>query len=79
MFRFQRPNDDTLNRWCVNYIRHQLTTYDNELYNLIGKIGRDDAYENFKKAVLEKIAEKYPKYADECKRQIRKIGEPTAW
>lgn len=79
IFRFHRPNDNTLNRWCVNYIRHQLTTYDNELYELIGKIGRDDAYEQFKKAVLEKISIAYPKYADECKRQIEKIGESTPW
>lgn len=79
MFCFRRPNDDTLNRWCVNYIRHQLTTYDDGLYDLIGKIGRDAAYEEFKKAVLKKISIAYPKYADECNRQIGKIGASTSW
>ena len=69
-FAFHRPNDDTLKRWCVNYIRHRLTSYNSDLLGLNGKIGKDIAYNYFKKAVLEKIAEAYPKYKDECFRQI---------
>ena len=69
-FIFHRPNDNTLHRWCVNYIRHRLTSYNTELVGMNGKIGKDIAYNYFKKAVLEKIAEAYPKYKDECFRQI---------
>lgn len=72
-FAFRRPNDDTLNRWCVNHIRHRLTSYNTELVGMTGKIGKDSAYHYFKKAVLEKIAEAYPKYEDECFRQIGEL------
>lgn len=72
-FAFHRPNDDTLNRWCVNHIRHRLTSYNTELVGMTGKIGKDSAYHYFKKAVLEKIAEAYPKYKDECFRQIGEL------
>ncbi len=72
-FAFHRPNDNTLNRWCVNHIRHRLTSYNTELAGMNGKIGKDSAYHYFKKAVLEKIAEAYPKYKDECFRQIGEL------
>lgn len=64
---------DTLNRWVVNYIRHNLVKYDSTLQKLFGKIGKDKAYHYFKKAVLEKIAEAYPKYKNECFRQIGEL------
>lgn len=42
--------------------------------NLKGKIGKDKAYFVFKKAVLDKIASVYPKYAAECQKQAEAIG-----
>ena len=68
--RYECITPDTLNRWVVNYIRHNLVRYDEGLYSMRGKIGKDSAYYNFKKAILEKISEAYPKYAEECRNQI---------
>ena len=68
------PNIDTLNRWIVNYIRHNLVEYDTNLKHLYGKTGKQSGYETFKKVILEKIAELYPKYKDECERQIENIA-----
>ena len=64
---------ETMERWIVNYIRHNLVKYDTALERLYGKCGRYEAYPEFKRIVLEKIAAAYPKYAEECKRQIGQI------
>lgn len=61
-------------RWVVNYIRHNLISYDSTLFDNKGKVGKDEAYPIFKKAVLDRIAATYPKYAAECKRQAEAIG-----
>ncbi len=62
----------TLHRWVVNYIRHNLTPYDGGLKDLPGRIGRYKVYPLYKVAILQKIAEAYPKYAEECARQSNK-------
>lgn len=64
---------ETMERWIVNYIRHNLVKYDTALERLYGKCGRYEAYPEFKRIVLEKIAGAYPKYAEECKRQSNGI------
>ena len=64
----------TLKRWIVNYIRHELISYDCDLYQLHGRVGKDEVYVKYKAAVLEKIAEAYPKYAEECQNQIEDIN-----
>ncbi|MBR5950086.1 MAG: hypothetical protein IKZ87_01485 [Actinomycetaceae bacterium] len=56
-------------RWAVNYIRHQLTRYDEELYNTKGMVGFSDQYSRYKAAVLDAIAQMYPQFAKECERQ----------
>lgn len=61
-------------RWVVNYIRHNLISYDSTLFDNKGKVGKDEAYPIFKKAVLDRIAATYPKYAAECQRQAETIG-----
>lgn len=62
-------DEDTLDRWVVNYIRHNLVEYDEGLWNMRGKTGRNKVYREYKNAILEKIAAAYPMYADECKYQ----------
>lgn len=59
----------TLARWVVNYIRHNLTEYDEEIYNLAGKVGIEEAYTLYKNKVLDEIAKTYPKYVNECENQ----------
>lgn len=73
-FEFHMPNEETLNRWVVNYIRHNLVNYDYTLGKNRGKVGKDEAYPVYKKAVLERIATVYPKYAAECQKQAETIG-----
>lgn len=63
-------DEDTLNRWVVNYIRHNLVRYDSFLNKIHGKVGVQDAYIDTKISILEKIAKSYPKYAKECQRQV---------
>ena len=69
-FEARFADDATIDRWTVNYIRHNLTKYDDDLYNMKGKVGRHEVYIIYKEAVLNKIAEVYPKYKDECNRQL---------
>ena len=64
---------ETLERWVVNYIRHNLVSYDSSLEVLFGRIGRQKAYEVFKIIILQRISEVYPKYAQECSRQIELV------
>ena len=69
-YEFHMPSKEVLDRWVVNYIRHNLIDYDYTIRrSLYGKTGKDEAYISFKKAVLRRIAETYPKYFDECQRQ----------
>lgn len=63
-------DDATLDRWIVNYIRHNLVRYDSVVDSLFGKTGKSEAYYYFRKEVLLKIADVYPEYTEECQRQI---------
>lgn len=60
---------DFLNRIAVNMLRHKFSHYENELDNIFGKVGVDDAYILLKNKVLNKIAEIYPFLATECEKQ----------
>lgn len=66
----RQADEATQQRWMVNYIRHNLTTYEDGLYEIYGKTGKDELYSDLKECVLEKIAEAYPYLADECYSQI---------
>lgn len=62
-------NDATVQRWMVNYIRHNLCNYDSDLTEIEGKVGKDYLYYKLKNATLSKIAQVYPELASECERQ----------
>lgn len=64
---------EVMDRWIVNYIRHNLTIYDNDLNLFKGKTGKQEAYKIYKKTCLQKIAEAYPQLLEECEAQIEKI------
>ncbi|MCM1569132.1 MAG: hypothetical protein NC081_06760 [Roseburia sp.] len=63
---------ETLQRWSVNMIRHELTDYDDYLFGMSGKPGCHEAYLKYKFAVLDAIASAYPRYANECERQKKR-------
>lgn len=62
-----------LQRISVNYLRHELTSYEDKLNALARKIGRRDGYVSIKKKVLEAIASQYPELSGECDRQIKDV------
>ena len=57
----------------VNHIRHNLTAYDEELYEMKGKVGIGEAYILYKRKVLEAIAVAYPYLKEEVTRQINRL------
>ena len=59
-------DDQTKTRWMVNYIRHNLASYDEVLYEMSGKVGCYEEYHRYREAVFDKISEVYPKLAGEC-------------
>lgn len=63
-------SEETMKRWIVNYIRHNLVSYDYTLYMNKGRVGINECYADYKNTILMKIAEVYPQYADECRRQM---------
>lgn len=66
------PSKETVERWMVNYIRHNLCEYDDSLYTLFrpGKMAdKDKLYPKVKRETLAKIAQVYPELADECEAQ----------
>lgn len=66
------PDRETVDRWMVNYIRHDLCDYDDSLYTLFrpGKMAdKDKLYPKVKRETLAKIAQVYPELAEECKAQ----------
>ena len=76
-------DEDTVKRWMVNYIRHNLTHYDRKLMELTrttaGKTGKHKAYLLFFEAVMGGIADVYPEFKDECDRQIARKVVETQW
>lgn len=69
-YEFYSYCDETIDRWIVNYIRHNLVAYDHFLNEIKGKVGSMDAYPEVKIAILQKIAIAYPQYKEECDKQI---------
>lgn len=59
-----------LDRITVNYLRHHLTVYDKALEEVVGRVGVVDAIRLIRQKVYGAIAETYPCYAAECKRQM---------
>ena len=62
-------DDNVIQRWEVNYVRHNLTLYDNECNKLFGRVGKDKAHTLLKNNVLDEIAKMYLHLKKECKRQ----------
>lgn len=57
-----------LDRICVNFIRHSLTHYDENLETLARKTGKSEAIDIIRDKIYNGIALAYPKYTTECNR-----------
>ena len=69
----EHSDPDFLDRITVNYIRHDLTEYENCLADVKGKPGENEAHRIIRERVLDEIADNYPWLAGECSRQISKL------
>jgi hypothetical protein len=67
------PNSDEwfLHRITVNYIRHQLSSYERQLRRVAGRVGANEAWLEISRKVFRAIGEAYPWLAGECDRQLR--------
>ena len=63
-------DEGTLSEWIVDYIKNNLVAWNSNMKKLQGRTGAAKAQLEFTKAVLIEISIAYPKYADECQRQI---------
>ena len=70
---YEVADTKVLDRWKVNYIRHELTEYDINLYECKGKVGIGEEYIRYKVAVLNKIGTVYPNLKAEINRQITEL------
>ncbi len=58
-----------IDRITVNMLRHEYSSYENQLCLIFGKIGVNEGYVLLKNRVLDKISETYPELEEECERQ----------
>jgi hypothetical protein len=67
----QRETDQTtMERLMVNYIRHELTSYDDILMELYSKTGKEQAYKLLNERIYKSIGEVYPYLIEACALQI---------
>lgn len=70
-----KSSQEFLDRICVNYLRHCLTDYDEQLDKLRGQVGVDEARLIVQEAVYYAIWESYPHLTEECDRQLKRRWE----
>ena len=61
-----------LNRIMVNYLRHECTNYDHDLWTASGEIGVREAQTLVRAKTYKAIAHAYPYLADECEQQAER-------
>jgi hypothetical protein len=59
-----------LDRITVNFIRHNLTEYDEVLEQVAGRVGVNDAVKEIQRKIYQAIAMRYPFLEEECRRQM---------
>ena len=65
-------DQSTLERLTVNYIRHQLTSYDQCLGLIFSKVGKKEGYRLLIVRIYNCISESYPELTRECTLQFRR-------
>ena len=66
----EKSNSEFLERITVNYIRHQMTSYDDKLELIAGKVGIQTAYKVLNQKIYNAIALAYPYLKEACLKQI---------
>lgn len=70
-------NKEFLDRISVNFLRHEMSDYEESLVGVRGAVGAQDARIWVKERVLGEIAVTYPELAEECRRQIVEANRPV--
>ena len=70
--KYASENDSAefLERITVNFIRHEMTDYEEHLRKLFGKVGIQSGLLSLRERVFQKIGEVYPDLDEECDRQL---------
>jgi hypothetical protein len=72
----KNADKEFLDRICVNFLRHQLTDYEEILSDISCKVGFDDGYFEIRKKIFLEISNRFPWLHQECERQCgEKIQE----
>lgn len=61
--------DEVMERFVVNFIRHELTEYDKLCNSLFAQVGKNVGLELIREKVYDAIGITYPHLAKECERQ----------
>lgn len=67
-------SEDFLKRIAVNFLRHDGTTYDEELEAYFNHVGKHEAINMVRKHVYNLIVQEYPYLSTECSRQMAERG-----
>jgi hypothetical protein len=71
----ESSNRDFLDRITVNYLRHQMSSYEEKLFAIYGKVGTSEAYKILVQRIYFEISKAYPEFRLECDNQLaRKLG-----
>ena len=55
----------------VNYIRHNLTNYDDELTRLANRVGRQEGFKLISRKIYAEILKVYPEYRTTIEKQLQ--------
>lgn len=69
-----KAEEHHIQRWMVNFARHELSNYDEIRERYAGRVGVHEAAEAVRSAVLEKIARIWPELEEAC-RQAERVEE----
>lgn len=69
-FASTSSSKEFLDRITVNYIRHNLTSYEVGLGKIFGRTGKSTGYLLINQKIFQRIAEVYPEFAPEAQRQF---------
>lgn len=69
LYANENSDIEFLKRIQVNYLRHCLTSYEEKLDDISGRVGVFEGYVDIRKKIFTEIARVYPELEDECKRQ----------
>ena len=66
--------EEVVKRWMVNYIRHKLTNYDEELKRICGRLAREKAYAKYKNILAAEMKKVYPELEKEIDKYMLGIS-----